>query len=126
MQGAFGRGGNQGSSGNTTGNGNQGSPTGNGTTGALKGVGGIGTAQVGTRSPIHLEAPSYDDPTSEGTVVVAITVNAAGRVIAASIKSATTTSAALRNAATTAARKSSFTAGADNEQGTITYKFKQR
>ena len=81
---------------------------------------------VGSRRVIHLEEPEYNDPTSEGTVVVAITVNAAGRVIAASIKSATTTSATLRNAATAAARRSSFTSGADNEQGTITYRFKQR
>ena len=126
VSGAFGKGGNQGSSGNTAGEGNQGSPTGNSTTGAATGTGGVGTAIVGSRKVLFLAEPAYTDPTSEGQVVVAITVNATGKVISASIKSATTTSPALRNSAIEAARKSSFTSGANNEQGTITYRFKQK
>ena len=69
--------------------------------------------------------PAYADPTSEGNIVVAIVVNSAGKVTSATIKSSTTTSAALRNAALTAARQSTFSTGSNNaESGSITYRFK--
>ncbi len=128
VSGAFGKGGNIGSNGYTSGKGNQGSPKGNSNTGATTGVGGTGTAfaNVGSRIPKDLRKPSYDDPTSEGTIIVAISVNSIGQVTSAIIKNATTTSATLRNAAIAAARQSSFSSGSENENGTITYKFKQK
>ena len=107
--------------------GKQGSPTGNANQGAPSGVGGTGTAQakVGSRRVVYLATPSYPDQTSEGTVVVSIIVNSAGRVTSTSIQSATTTSTALRNAAIAAAKQSTFSAGENNaEAGTITYRFK--
>ena len=64
---------------------------------------------------------------SEGTVVVSITVDSNGKVVRANVKSATTTSTALRNSALAAAKQSTFSAGSNNaESGTITYIFKQR
>ena len=125
VAGAFGNSKNKGSSGNGTGDGAQGSPTGNANYGATSGVGGTGTSYaVGSRTHKYLSKPTYDDASSEGTVVVKIVVDASGKVESARVKSATTTSAALRNAAVSAARKSTFTAGNGNENGTITYKFK--
>ncbi|MBO4398307.1 MAG: energy transducer TonB [Bacteroidaceae bacterium] len=128
VSGAFGKGGKTGDSGNGQNTGNQGSTTGNSNTGNVHGVGGSGnaTANVGTRTVKALTKPSYDDPTSEGQIVVAIIVNAQGKVISANIKSFTTTSAALQSAALKAARSSLFSAGDSNENGTITYVFKQR
>lgn len=125
VAGAFGNSKNKGSSGNGTGDGAQGSPTGNANYGATSGVGGTGTSYaVGSRTHKYLPKPTYDDASSEGTVVVAIIVDANGKVESASVKSSTTTSASLRNAAVSAARRSTFTPGSGNENGTITYKFK--
>ncbi|MCR5312525.1 MAG: TonB family protein [Bacteroidaceae bacterium] len=125
VAGAFGSSKNKGNSGNTSGEGAQGSKTGNANFGATSGVGGTGTSYaVGSRTHKHLAKPSYTDASSEGTVVVSIVVDAVGKVSSASIKSSTTTSAALRNAALSAARQSTFTAGQQLESGTITYKFK--
>jgi TonB family protein len=116
------------SSGNTEGNKNQGTPEGNAATGAMAGNGGIGTdAIVGSRSVLHLEIPTYNDHTSEGTIVVAIVVNKAGKVTSASIRRSFTTSTVLRNAAIEAAKKSTFSPGSnETEAGTITYRFKLR
>ena len=96
VSGAFGKNGNN--SGNTQGSGNQGSPTGNSNTGNVNGVGGTGnaSANVGSRTVKYLSKPNYTDRTSEGTVIVSITVNAQGRVIQAAIKSSTTTSPRLQ------------------------------
>ena len=131
MSGAFGNNGNPGSSGNTSGTGSQGSRTGNSNVGGTKGTGGTGTASsavVGNRTPTYLAKPSYSDQTSEGTVVVSITVDSNGKVRRANVISGTTTtSTALRNSARDAALKSTFSAGSNNaESGTITYIFKQR
>jgi len=124
---AFGKANANGSRGNTEGNGVQGSPTGNSNEGATTGVGGNGTATMsailGNRTS-SLVKPEYKDNTSQGKVVVAITVNKAGKVIDAQVKSANT-SATLRNAAVAAARKSTFSAGEkETETGTITYVFR--
>ena len=131
MSGAFGNNGNAGSSGNTSGTGSQGSRTGNSNVGGTTGTGGTGTASssavVGNRTVRYLAKPSYSDQTSEGTVVVSITVDSSGKVVRANVQRATTTSTALRNSALDAARKSTFSAGSNNaESGTITYIFKQR
>lgn len=127
VAGAFGNSKNKGSSGNGSGDGSQGSPTGNANFGATSGVGGTGTAgYAGNRALKYLAKPAYNDATSEGTIVVEIVVNEAGKVTSAIVKSNTTNSAALRNAALTAARQSTFTAGTALDNGTITYKFKQR
>ena len=97
-------------------------------TGAFGKTGGTGVnAVVGSRTPKFLQVPEYKDPTSEGTVVVAIVVNSRGVVTSATIKSSTTTSSLLRNAAIAAARRSTFSASDNNnESGTITYRFKLR
>ncbi|MCQ2094100.1 MAG: cell envelope integrity protein TolA, partial [Bacteroidaceae bacterium] len=126
VSGAFGKNGNN--SGNTQGSGNQGSPTGNSNTGNVNGVGGTGnaSANVGSRTVKVLAKPNYSDRTSEGTVIVSITVNAQGRVIQAAIKSSTTTSPRLQQSALSAARNSTFSIGESNENGTITYVFKQK
>lgn len=130
VAGAFGNSKNKGSSGNGTGDGAQGSPTGNANYGATSGVGGTGNNPIysGPRKYKKLTKPSYDDNTSEGTVVVEIVVDAAGKVTSATIVlgKTNTTSPALRNAALNAARASTFNEGANLDKGTITYKFKQR
>ena len=72
--------------------------------------------------------PSYN-VTEEGRVVVDITVNPAGYVIAAGINARTNTrSTDLRNTAMEAARKARFNAidGTDNQVGTITFYFQLR
>ena len=126
--GAFGKAGTAGNSGNTQGNGSQGSTNGNADNGATTGVGGVGSSYaVGSRKATYLAKPDYADQTSEGTIVVAIVVNTAGKVTSATIKSQTTNSQPLRNAALAAARASTFSEGTNNaEAGTITYRFKQR
>lgn len=127
VAGAFGKGAQMGSKGNTEGKGIQGSPTGNAPTGAISGVGGYGTFSLGGRSLGEggLPKPVYNVQ-DEGRVVVDITVNPAGRVIATSINRQTNTvNSALRKAAEDAARKARFNAvgGVDNQTGTITYYF---
>lgn len=128
VAGAFGKGAQMGSKGTaTTGTGSQGSPTGNASTGATSGTGGYGTFSLDGRSigPGGLPRPAYDVQ-DEGRVVVTITVNPAGEVIATSINRQTNTvNPALRKAAEEAARKAKFNAvsGLNNQTGTITYYF---
>lgn len=65
----------------------------------------------------------------EGRVVVSITVNPAGHVIATSINRQTNTvNTALRKAAEDAAKRARFNAveGVNNQTGTITYYFNLR
>ena len=103
VAGAFGKGAQMGSKGTTEGTGIQGSPTGNAPEGAAYNV------------------------QDEGIVVVSITVNPAGHVIATSIDRKTNTiNSALRKAAEDAAKKARFNAvsGLNNQTGTITYYFK--
>ena len=127
VSGAFGKGAQMGSKGNTTGTGIQGSPTGNAPTGATSGVGGYGTFNLGGRSIGEggLPRPAYNVQ-DEGKVVVTITVNPAGQVIATSINRQTNTvNPSLRKAAEDAAKKARFNAvgSLDNQTGTITYYF---
>ncbi|MDR0891888.1 MAG: TonB family protein [Mediterranea sp.] len=133
MASSFGKGAKmQGSSGTSaSGTGIEGSPDGNASTGAKNGTGGYGTFNLGGRSlgTGGLPRPAYQVQ-EEGKVVVNITVNPAGVVIAVSInlQGTNTQNAALRKAAAEAARKARFNAvnGVDNQVGTITYYFKLR
>lgn len=127
VAGAFGKGAKMGSKGNSAGEGIQGSPTGNAPEGAATGVGGYGTFSLNGRSigPGGLPKPVYNVQ-DEGKVVVNITVNPAGQVIATSINRQTNTvNTALRKAAEDAAKKARFNAvsGLNNQAGTITYYF---
>ncbi len=126
MSGLFGEN-TSGSRGTTEGEGTQGVSTGNATQGASSGTGGIGSYDLGGRSlgGGGLIQPRYtvDD---YGTVVVNITVNPNGNVINAEIGRGTNTpSSTLRNEALKAARSTKFNTitSANNQQGTITYKF---
>ena len=125
MSGLFGEG--SGSRGNTEGEGTQGVSTGNATQGATGGIGGIGSYDLGGRSLGRggLVQPSYT-VNDYGTVVVNITVDPAGNVILAEIGRGTNTpSTSLRSEALRAARNTKFNAinSANNQQGTITYRF---
>lgn len=116
-----------GSKGDTEGEGIQGSPTGNAPSGATSGTGGYGSFNLGGRSLGEggLPRPVYNVQ-DEGRVVVTITVNPAGHVIATSINRQTNTvNPALRKAAEDAAKKARFNAvsGLNNQTGTITYYF---
>ena len=109
------------------GKGIQGSPTGNAPSGATSGTGGYGSFNLGGRSLGEggLPRPVYNVQ-DEGRVVVTITVNPAGHVIATSINRQTNTvNPALRKAAEDAAKKARFNAvsGLNNQTGTITYYF---
>lgn len=127
VAGAFGKGAQMGSKGNMKGEGLQGSPTGNASTGATSGTGGYGTFNLNGRSIGEggLPRPVYNVQ-DEGRVVVTITVNPAGQVIATSINRQTNTvNPALRKAAEDAAKKARFNtvSGLNNQTGTITYYF---
>ena len=128
VAGAFGKGAQMGSKGTTEGTGIQGSPTGNAPEGASSGTGGYGTFDLGGRSIGQggLPRPAYNVQ-DEGIVVVSITVNPAGHVIATRIDRKTNTiNSALRKAAEDAAKKARFNKveGLNNQTGTITYYFK--
>lgn len=127
VAGAFGKGAQMGSKGKTEGTGIQGSPTGNAPEGASSGTGGYGTFDLGGRSIGQggLPRPTYNVQ-DEGRVVVTITVNPAGYVIATNINRQTNTvNPALRKAAEDAAKKARFNKveGLNNQTGTITYYF---
>ena len=79
-----------------------------------------------SRTVKMLQEPKYSDRTSEGTVVVAVTIDTQGNVVNAKIVNVTTTSSKLRDSAISAALASKFSAGTTIEAGTITYVFKQR
>ena len=132
VSGAFGKGaqmtGNKGTA--TSGTGTEGSKEGNSSTGAKTGTGGYGTFDLGGRSlgTGSLPKPAYNVQ-EEGRVVVNITVNPAGQVVATSINPQTNTvNSALRKAAEDAARKARFNTvdGVTNQTGTITYYFNLR
>jgi TonB family protein len=113
--------------GETEGSGTQGVSTGNANQGQTSGTGGIGSYDLGGRSlgSGGLIQPKYavDD---YGRVVVKITVDPKGNVISAEIDKGTNTgSSALRSEAIKAARATKFNSisSANNQQGTITYKF---
>ena len=99
-------------------------------TGAKTGTGGYGTFDLGGRSlgTGSLPKPAYNVQ-EEGRVVVNITVNPAGQVVATSINPQTNTvNSAWRKAAEDAARKARFNTvdGVTNQTGTITYYFNLR
>ena len=105
-----------------------GSPQGNSLEGKPTGVGGFGTFDLNGRDvdANGLQRPAYTVQ-EEGRVVVTITVNPEGKVIATSINKRTNTmNANLRKAAEDAARRTRFNsvAGPDNQTGTITYYFR--
>lgn len=129
VAGAFGKGSQMGGSKGTAdaGNGVEGSKDGNSSTGAKTGVGGYGTFNLGGRSigAGGLPRPAYNVQ-EEGRVVVTITVNPSGQVIATSINRQTNTvNATLRRAAEEAAKRARFNevGGVNNQTGTITYYF---
>lgn len=129
VAGAFGKGaqmeGNKGTA--ASGTGTEGSKDGNSSAGAKTGAGGYGTFDLGGRSlgTGSLPKPVYNVQ-EEGRVVVNITVNPAGKVIATSISpQSNTVNPALRKAAEDAARKALFNTveRVTNQTGTITYYF---
>lgn len=129
VAGAFGKGSQMGGSKGTadSGDGVEGSKNGNSSTGAKSGVGGYGTFNLGGRSigTGGLPRPVYNVQ-EEGRVVVTITVNPSGQVIATSINRLTNTvNATLRRAAEEAAKRARFNEvdGVNNQTGTITYYF---
>lgn len=132
VSGAFGKGAqmeeNKGTA--ASGSGVEGSKDGNASTGSKTGTSGYGSFDLSGRSIGEggLPRPEYNVQ-EEGRVVVSITVNPAGQVIATSINRQTNTvNSVLRKAAEDAARKARFNAvdGVNNQTGTITYNFNLR
>ncbi|NLA63623.1 MAG: energy transducer TonB [Bacteroidales bacterium] len=126
MSGLFGEN-SSGNRGQTEGSGTQGVSTGSSNQGATSGTGGIGSYDLGGRSVGSggLKQPKYTVD-EYGTVVVNITVDPRGNVIAAEIGRGTNTgNTSLRQEAVKAARDTKFNAinTPNNQQGTITYKF---
>jgi TonB family protein len=130
MAGAFGSGstpqGNEGTA--SSGTGNQGSLQGNAATGAYSGTGSYGGFDLSGRSLRSggLPRPTYSVQ-EEGRIVINITVDPQGNVIAAEIGRGTNiTHSAMRTSALEAARKAKFSAitGNNNQSGTITYNYK--
>lgn len=131
MASAFGKGFEMGSKGEATekaDEGTQGSETGVAAADKAVGVGVQGTFDLNGRSLSGSGLPvPVNTVQDEGRVVVNITVNPAGQVIATSINRRTNTvNPELRKAAEDAAKKARFNAidGVDNQSGTITYYFK--
>lgn len=130
IAGAFGIGKKQGSnqgSGNNDISGNQGSPLGNADMGENEGVGGIGSWDLKGRSLStgHLPRPAYTNQ-EEGQIVINITVDPDGNVIFAEIGKGTDIgNASMRKSAIDAAKKAKFNkiSSANNQSGTITYKY---
>ena len=110
----------------TQANGVQGTTNGNSATGANRGSAGYGEYDLGGRG-ISGTLPKPDfNVNASGKVVVKITVNAEGIVIATEIAPGTNTAnQTLRNSALAAAHKARFkiAEGAGNVTGTITYFF---
>lgn len=133
MASAFGKGFEMGSKGETTEQpeeGTQGTETGVSEAEKAVGIGVQGTFDLNGRSLSGEGLPRpINTVQAEGRVVVTITVNPAGEVIATSINLRTnTTHPELRKAAEDAAKRARFNGieGVDNQTGTITYYFKLR
>ena len=133
MASAFGKGFEMGSKGEATEQpeeGTQGTETGVSEAEKAVGIGVQGTFDLNGRSLSGEGLPRpVNTVQAEGRVVVTITVNPAGEVIATSINLRTNTpDPQLRKAAEDAARRAKFnvTDGIDNQTGTITYYFKLR
>lgn len=132
IAGAFGKGATMAQQGNNgSREGHVGSTEGNDVTGVTTGTGGYGTFDLGGRTLRgngKLPHPEYRVQ-DEGRVVVTITVNPEGRVVAAEINGRTNTAnKALRDAAIRAAKQAVFNSidGLNNQTGTITYYFTLR
>ena len=113
----------------TTGTGNEGSPFGNSDTGPNVGVGGIGGSfNLSGRSLRGGGLPSPQDRIAEaGTIVINITVDPRGDVISAEITRGTNIdNPVMRASALDAARRTKFNSiqGTNNQQGTITYRYR--
>lgn len=127
--GLFGGGGKGSGKGNTGKPGNQGDPNGDPNSDNLKGIT-TGTGSVGGNlgSRNVVSAPRITDNSSlEGTVVVAVCVDANGSVVSADFtqKGSTTSNSTLVNLAINNAKKWKFSSGdADRQCGTVTYRFK--
>jgi TonB family protein len=109
------------------GEGNQGNPFGNADTGGNQGVGGVGEFSLAGRSLRggSLPRPAYTIQ-EEGRIVVNIRVDRAGNVVFAEIgKGTTIDNASLRNGAIEAAKRAKFNSisGANDQNGTITYRY---
>lgn len=133
MASAFGKGFEMGSKGEATEQpveGTQGTETGVSSAEKVVGIGVQGTFDLNGRSITGDGLPiPVNTVQAEGRVVVTITVNPAGQVIATSINLRTNTSnPALRKAAEDAAKRARFNNidAVDNQTGTITYYFKLR
>ena len=133
MASAFGKGFEMGSKGETIEQpeeGTQGTETGVSEAEKAVGIGVQGTFDLNGRSLSGEGLPRpINTVQAEGRVVVTITVNPAGEVIATSINLRTnTTHPELRKAAEDAAKRARFNGieGVDNQTGTITYYFKLR
>ena len=129
VAGAFGAGNTQGSSQGDAANstGNQGSPFGNSDHGENEGVGGYGSFNLNGRSigAGGLPRPAYTIQ-EEGRIVINITVDPKGNVIFAEIgKGTNIDNASMRKSAIEAAKKAKFNSisGANNQSGTITYRY---
>ncbi|MEG1544115.1 MAG: energy transducer TonB [Tannerellaceae bacterium] len=129
VAGAFGMGGAAGNSQGdaASGTGNQGSPFGNSDHGANEGVGGYGSFNLNGRSigAGGLPRPAYTIQ-EEGRIVINITVNTKGDVIFAEIgKGTNIDNGSMRKSAIEAARRARFNSinGANNQSGTITYRY---
>lgn len=100
------------------GDGQKGNPVGKGS------EGGNSWSLAGRSLKGRLAQPSYRG-NEEGVIVVAIRVDASGKVVDASISTGTTiTSEEMRSAAITAAKKNVFSTGNSPAVGKITYNFK--
>ncbi|MBR4312010.1 MAG: TonB family protein [Bacteroidaceae bacterium] len=133
MASAFGKGFEMGNKGEATEQpveGTQGTETGVSSAEKVVGIGVQGTFDLNGRSITGDGLPiPVNTVQAEGRVVVTITVNPAGQVIATSINLRTNTSnPALRKAAEDAAKRARFNNidAVDNQTGTITYYFKLR
>ena len=110
----------EGSGGQDDNSGKSGNPAGQGNSG------GNSWSLNGRNLKGNLAEPVYKGD-QEGVVVVAIRVNAAGKVISATLGSGTTISdKETQRAAISAAQKAVFSEGTSDVIGTITYKFKLR
>lgn len=109
------------------GDGIQGSYSGNSSEGSMTGTGGWGGFSLAGRRCVELPKPTYNS-NAVGTVVIEITVDSEGRVVAATVKAGSATHESLRSAALAAAKKARFdrTSKSGNQVGTITYNFRQR
>ncbi len=108
------------------GRGDQGSPNGNPNSDSYKGNGGSGSGGVRIRSGLSgrsiLRVPRFEDDFNENAkVAVDIVISPAGKVISAAVnpRGTTTTNANTRRIATQAAMKIPFSAGTEEQRGTI-------